>query len=407
MSNIAIIGGGPTGLIAAEHLAGKGHAVTLYDRMPSVGRKFLLAGRGGLNLTHSEPLESFLGRYGAAQAQLAPFLRAHDAVALRNWCHALGEETFVGSSGRVFPQSFKASPLLRLWLRRLESLGVTLKPRHHWQGWSETGCLRFMTPAGAVDVTSDGVLLALGGASWPRLGSDGGWVALLEAKGVDVAALQPANCGFEVAWSEFMQQRFAGTPLKRIAITVANRTLRGEAMLTVAGLEGGVIYALSSLIRDALPSGPVPIHLDLRPDLSLETLVEHFKRARSGESFANRLRKNLGLAPVAIALLHETDKQVRELAPQALAGLIKALPLLITGVRPIERAISTAGGIRFDALDDSLMLNALPGVFCAGEMLDWEAPTGGYLLQACFATGIAAAEGIHRYLEAQGAELSL
>ena len=400
---VAIIGGGPAGLIAAEHLAHAGYRVSVYDRMPSVGRKFLMAGRGGLNLTHSEPQEDFLQRYGSTRAELAPFLKEHDAAALREWSHALGEETFIGSSGRVFPKSFKASPLLRAWLRRLASLGVQFRTGHRWTGWTPDGALQFETPTGPVTIASDAVLLALGGASWPRLGSDGGWVSLLEARQVAVAPLQPANSGFDVSWSRHLQERFAGAPLKRIALTFAGKVIRGEAILTADGIEGGAVYAHSSALRGVLRrDGAAALLVDLRPDLALDMLVQKLGGDRKGESLANWLRKRLALPPVAIALLNEITRDAPRLAPEALAALIKALPIVIRGVRPINRAISTAGGVRWDMLDSNLMLKALPGVFCAGEMIDWEAPTGGYLLQACFATGIGAARGVERYLGGPG-----
>jgi uncharacterized flavoprotein (TIGR03862 family) len=399
MASIAIIGGGPAGLAAAEHLSGVGHAVTIYDRMPSLGRKFLMAGRGGLNLTHGEPLDLFLKRYGAAETAIAPFIRAHDPAALRRWCKDLGEETFVGSSGRVFPKSFKASPLLRAWLRRLGDRGVQVRTGHRWTGWADVDALMFDTAQGPVGVKADAVLLALGGASWPKLGSDGGFAPLLEGKGVSVAPLRPANVGFRIWWSEMLKTRFAGTPLKRIAITHLGETLRGEAMLTEEGIEGGAVYALSAGIRDAVAvRGEARIAIDLRPDLSADALIAKLAGDRRGESLSNWLRKRLSLPPVAIALLHEADRNAARLPPEALASLIKALSVTITGVRPIDRAISTAGGVRWDALDERLMLRQLPGVFCAGEMIDWEAPTGGYLLQACFATGVAAASGIERWL---------
>jgi uncharacterized flavoprotein (TIGR03862 family) len=397
---IAIIGGGPAGLIAAGHLANAGHQVTIFDRMPSVGRKFLLAGRGGLNLTHSEKLDIFLTRYGSAQQALAPLIHALDPTALREWSHALGEETFIGSSGRVFPKSFKASPLLRAWLRQLGDNGVSLRTGHRWTGWTSTGALRFETAQGMVEFNPNATLLALGGASWPKLGSDGDWVSLLAEKEIGISPLRPANCGFTATWSSILKQRFAGTPLKRIAITFASHTVRGEAMITEEGIEGGAVYALSSGIRDCvMRDGSATLTIDLRPDMNVDVLVARLSHPLKGESFSNRLRKQIALPPVALGLLYEAEQSAARLAPAALAALIKAVPVRIKGVRPIDRAISTAGGIRWDQLDDQLMLRRVPGVFAAGEMLDWEAPTGGYLLQACFATGIAAAKGIDRYLD--------
>jgi len=399
MTGIAIVGGGPAGLAAAERLASLGHGVTLYDRMPSLGRKFLLAGRGGLNLTHNEPLEAFLSRYGAAGARLAPLIQAWDAAALRAWAHGLGVETFVGSSGRVFPQSFKTSPLLRAWLRRLADLGVTLLPGHRWEGWDEAGALHFSTRGGAVLTTPQATLLALGGASWPRLGSDASWAPLLEARGIAITPLRPSNMGFKVPWSRHFTRRHAGSPLKRIALAFGGQSVRGEAMITEEGIEGGAIYALSAEIRNAvLGAGHAKITIDLRPDLAAESLSERLEGRRKGESLANVLRKRLSLSPPGISLLHEADRNITALSSSDLAALVKAVPITITGVQPVDRAISTAGGIALGELDDNLMLRKLPGVFCAGEMLDWEAPTGGYLLQACFSTGIAAADGINRFL---------
>ncbi len=400
-ARVAIVGGGPAGLIAAEHLAGCGHAVTILDRMPSLGRKFLLAGRGGLNLTHGEPLDAFIARYREAAPALGPIIRAFPPDALRDWCHGLGEETFVGSSGRVFPRSFKASPLLRAWLRRLGSLGVGFRPGHRWTGWTGQGALAFETAEGPVEIEADAVVLALGGASWPRLGSDGGWSPLLASRGVAVAPLLPSNVGIEAPWSEVLRSRFAGTPLKRIALALGAERVRGEAILTVTGLEGGAVYALSAPIRAALErDGHATLHLDMRPDLDEAAIAAKLGSARKGESFPNRLRKQLNLPPVAAAKLQEADRDAARLAADRLAALIKAVPVTVTGLRPIERAISSAGGVRWSELDEHLMLRRAPGVFCAGEMLDWEAPTGGYLLQACFATGFAAARGVDLRLRA-------
>ncbi|MFM9973255.1 MAG: TIGR03862 family flavoprotein [Beijerinckiaceae bacterium] len=402
MSTIAIIGAGPAGLSAAEILSGHGHSVTLFERMPSVARKFLLAGRGGLNLTHSEPLDAFLGRYGAAQTRMAAIVATFPPDAVQTWCSELGEATFTGSSGRVFPKSLKASPLLRAWLRRLADQGVQLRTGHRWTGWNEQGDLLFETASGVVSVSSKAVILALGGASWPRLGSDGGWVGPLQARGVTVETLRPANGGFTLRWSAHFSSRFAGSPLKRIALSFAGVTVRGEAMITAEGIEGGAIYALSARLREAiLAHGKAVLLLDLRHDLSMQQIIEKLGNPRAGESFSNHLRKRLALPPVVIALLREFYPDVPALPPARLAALIKALPVTLTGIAPIERAISSAGGIHWDCLDDHLMLKALPGVFCAGEMLDWEAPTGGYLLQGCFASGRVAAHGVSRLLAAQ------
>ena len=317
----------------------------------------------------------------------------------RDWCHGLGEVTFVGSSGRVFPRSFKASPLLRAWLLRLGALGVQFRPGHRWTGWSEKGALRFETAGGPVEVAADAAILALGGASWPRLGSDGGWAPLLAAEGIDVAPLRPSNAGVEIPWSEILRARFAGMPLKRIALMVGDERVRGEAVITDTGLEGGAVYALSGPIRAALDRhGFATLSLDLRPDLAADVIAAKLGTARKGESFGNRLRKQLALPPVAAGLLQEADRDAARRDPEGLAALIKAVPITITGLRPIERAISSAGGLRWSELDEHLMLRRRPGAFCAGEMLDWEAPTGGYLLQACFATGLAAAKGADLWL---------
>lgn len=391
----AIIGGGPAGLIAAETLARAGFTVTVYDRMPSVGRKFLMAGRGGLNLTHSEDLERFVTRYSEAEPALRPLIETFRPEDLRAWCEGLGQETFVGSSGRVFPKAFKASPLLRAWLTRLEDLSVRFALRHTWQGWDAQGALVF-TDAGGQTVTAkpDATILALGGASWPRLGSDASWTRILEAKGIAVTPLRPANMGFVVPWSEVMRSRFEGEPLKRIALTFERATVRGEAIVTADGIEGGAVYALSGKLRDAIErQGSTTLFLDLRPDLSAEALEKRLGVPRKGQSASTFLRKAAGLDPLGIALLRESAPQL-PLEPQALARLIKAVPLTLTGMKPLERAISTAGGVPFAELDENLMLKHLPGVFVAGEMLDWEAPTGGYLLQATFATGIAVAKGV-------------
>ncbi|MFG1181134.1 TIGR03862 family flavoprotein [Xanthobacter sp. DSM 14520] len=394
---IAIVGAGPAGIAAAEMLSAAGARVGVYDRMPSVARKLLMAGRGGLNLTHSEPLPRFLNRYGAAEARLAPALAAFPPDALRAWALELGEETFVGSSGRVFPLSFKASPLLRAWLARLTQQGVAFHLRHAFRGWSPTGAMLFDTPQGPAEVTADAVLLALGGASWPRLGSDGGWVEGMRALGVPVNALAPSNMGVTIAWSDIFRTRFAGTPLKRIALRFGKTLVRGEAVVTASGLEGGAIYALSTDLRRALGHRSITLHLDLRPDVDEKALAARLAAAPQKASFSTVLGKNGGLAPVAANLVREVTGPVRPDAP-ALARLIKALPLEVTGHAGLERAISTAGGIAWSHVGDDYALAGLPAhlppVFAAGEMLDWEAPTGGYLLQACFSTGRAAAEGI-------------
>ncbi|MGJ5033830.1 NAD(P)/FAD-dependent oxidoreductase [Bradyrhizobium sp. HKCCYLRH3059] len=399
---VAVIGAGPAGLMAAEVLAEGGAAVTVYDAMPSVARKFLMAGRGGLNLTHSEELSAFLSRYREAAAWLEPAIRAFPPQRLRDWCEALGEPTFIGSSGRVFPTAMKASPLLRAWLRRLATQGVRFELRHRWTGWDEAGRLIFETPAGLRAITADATVLALGGASWPRLGSDGGWASLLAAKGVAIAPLRPANCGFTVAWSDIFRGRFEGQPLKGIALSFADRSVRGEAIVTRDGIEGGAVYALSAELREAIAlEGAAILDVALRPDLATADLVKRLSAPRGKQSFSNVLRKALQLSPVAIGLLQEAAKaqglSLSSLLPDRLAALINAVPIKLTGTAGLARAISSAGGIARDELDADFMLKRLPGVFAAGEMLDWEAPTGGYLLQASFATGVAAGKGVLKW----------
>lgn len=389
--------------MAAEVLAQGGGSVTVYDAMPSAGRKFLMAGRGGLNLTHSEPLPDFLARYREAMPHLRAAVEAFPPDALRDWSAALGQLTFVGSSGRVFPKTFKASPLLRAWLRRLDAAGVQFAFRHRWTGWDAEGRLQFQTPDGALAIAPSATVLALGGASWPRLGSDGVWVDCLAAKGVTVSKLRPANSGFAVAWSDVFRDRFEGQPLKGVALTVGAHTVRGEAMITSGGIEGGAIYALSAELREAvLGIGQARLTIALRPDLDAAALTSRLSGTRGKQSLANFLRKAAQLSPVGIGLMQEaaiaSGRPLASRLPAELAHLVNAIPVQLTGVAPIDRAISTAGGIAFDELDDQFMLRKLPGVFAAGEMLDWEAPTGGYLLQASFATGAAAGRGVLRWL---------
>lgn len=389
--------------MAAEVLARGGAKVTVYDAMPSAGRKFLMAGRGGLNLTHSEPLPNFLARYREAMPQLQPAIEAFPPEALRAWSEALGQETFVGSSGRVFPKAFKASPLLRAWLRRLDGSGVKFAFRHRWSGWDEQGRLQFQTADGLRAIDASATVLALGGASWPRLGSDGGWAEILAAKGVTIAPLRPANSGFTVAWSDIFCDRFEGQPLKGIALSFGTSSVRGEAIVTRDGIEGGAIYALSAELREAVRrDGSATLHIALRPDAGSEFATK-LSAPKGKQSLSNFLRKAANLSPPAIGLLQEAAKasgiSLASMPPADLASLINAVPIRLTGVAPILRAISTAGGIAFDELDTDFMLRRLPGVFAAGEMLDWEAPTGGYLLQASFATGAAAGRGALKYLK--------
>lgn len=399
---VAVVGAGPAGLMAAEVLAPRADVI-VYDRMPSAGRKFLLAGRGGLNLTHSEDLERLLARYGAAEPHLRPAIEAFSPAALREWCAALGQTTFVGSSGRVFPEAFKASPLLRAWLRRLAAAGVTFKQRHRWTGWDDHGRLAFESPGERVAVAPDATVLALGGASWPRLGSDASWVDIVAGAGVLVAPLKPANCGFVASWSEMFRDRFAGEPLKRITLSFGGRTVRGEATVTRTGLEGVGIYALAASLRDAITgTGEAMLHIALCPDLSADALKSRLDAPRAKQSTSTFLRKALGLSPAAIGLLNEVTiaahKRLAMMPAAELADLVNAVPVRLTGTSPLAEAISTAGGIAFEALDEHFMLRRMPGTFAAGEMLDWEAPTGGYLLQASFATGAAAGRGALRWL---------
>ena len=456
-SHIAIIGGGPAGLMAAEHLAARGMAVTVFDAMPSVGRKFLLAGRGGLNLTHNEALEPFLSRYGLQRDKLAPMLQAFGPQALQDWAHGLGVDTFVGSSGRVFPTEMKAAPLLRAWLTRLRAAGVRFEMRHRWLGWHDSATptvhaaattsrasgtlrlapamqptcalgtsaardkgaarqrLRFATASGERCVDADAVLLALGGGSWAKLGSDGAWVPVLRAAGVDIADLQPANCGFDIGaldtgredgsgWSTHFLERFRGQPLKSVVAHFTDARGKdheraGECLVSASGIEGGLIYALSAPLRDTIAAqGHVTLHLDLAPGRSLERLSAELARPRGSRSMASHLQGQAGIKGVKAALLRECLPKRAFDEPARLAAGIKALPLTLVAPRPLDEAISSAGGVRFQAVDENLMLRARPGAFVAGEMLDWEAPTGGYLLTACFASGLAAARGLGAWM---------
>ena len=402
----AVIGGGPAGLMAAETLARGGVQVDLYDAMPSVGRKFLLAGVGGMNITHSEPFDAFLKRYGARAPAIRPLLDAFSPVALRDWIHALGIDTFVGSSGRVFPTGMKAAPLLRAWLHRLRESGVRVHVRHRWRGWADDDVLRFASLQGELNVRADAVVLALGGGSWAKLGSDGAWAPLLSQRGVEVAPLLPSNCGFDVAggWSEHLRSRFAGQPLKTVALRftdASGKTIerRGELMLSDTGIEGSLVYALSAPLRDTIAAqGAVTVQFDLAPDKILERVIAEVAHPRGARSLSSHLQSRAGIKGAKMALLREVLPADQSNDPVKLAHAIKSLPLTLVGPRPLDEAISSAGGVRFEALNDQLMLRSLPGVFCAGEMLDWEAPTGGYLLTACFASGRAAGLGALNYL---------
>ncbi|WP_350612672.1 TIGR03862 family flavoprotein [Pseudomonas sp. HY7a-MNA-CIBAN-0227] len=401
--HVIIIGGGPAGLMAAEVLSQAGVKVDLYDGMPSVGRKFLLAGVGGMNITHSEAYPAFLSRYAERAPHMAPLLRQFGAEALCEWIHGLGIQTFVGSSGRVFPTDMKAAPLLRAWLKRLRDNGVVIHTRHRWLGWNPDGSLLIHSPEGDQNLRSNAVLLALGGGSWSRLGSDGAWLKLLEDKGIPYTPLQPSNCGFEVsAWSELMVSKFAGSPLKNVAIGLADDKPRlGECVITATGIEGSLIYALSAPIREAINhDGSASVHIDLLPSKPLDKVQAALAKPRGSRSMSKHLHSQLGLDGVKAALLRELAAAEQFADPAQLALAIKALPLTLVKTRPIDEAISTAGGVPFEVLDERLMLKQLPGVFCAGEMLDWEAPTGGYLLTGCFASGRAAGRGILEWLKA-------
>ena len=403
--SVAVIGGGPAGLMAAEVLCQGGVRVDLYDAMPSVGRKLLRAGKGGLNLTHSEPYDLFLSRYGARRVQVELLVNAFGPEALREWSRGLGIETFVGTSGRVFPIGMKSTPLLRAWLRRLREAGVSFHMRHAWQGWGNDDELRFSTPKGMVSVHADAVVLAMGGGSWPQLGSNGAWVPVIEKRGVPVTPLRPSNCGFDVGWSEYFRARFSGHPLKSVVVNFTDsegavHSKQGDVIVTAAGVEGSPIYALSALLRDAIEAkGPVVIHLDFTPDKELQPLIKKLSQPRGTRSMANHLRRQAGIEGVKAGLLRELVPAKEFADPAHLGAAIKALPLRLISTRPLDEAISSAGGVVFEALDEHLMIRSLPGVFCAGEMLDWEAPTGGYLLTACFASGRAAGLGALAWLK--------
>ncbi|MEP5248370.1 MAG: TIGR03862 family flavoprotein, partial [Alphaproteobacteria bacterium] len=395
----AVVGGGPAGLMAAGRLAATAE-VHVFDAMPSFGRKFLLAGKSGLNITHGEDFETFLTRFGAAREMLEPALRSFTPGDIREWAAALGIETFKGSSGRIFPVMMKTSPLLRAWLRQLGEKGVTFHTRHKWQGWTDKGALRFMRPGGDTTIVADVTILALGGASWPRLGSNGGWVDLLAAVGVNVTPFQPANCGFDVPWSSHLKEHFAGAPVKSVTLSCAGQSVKGDFVVTRTGVEGSAVYALSAPLRDAIErDGKASLMLDLTPDIDLDRLATTLSAPRGKNSLANHLRKKAGIDGVKAALLHEVSDKTAFNDPAQLARAIKYLPLTLERTRPLAEAISTAGGISPDELDASFMLRKCEGVFAAGEMLDWEAPTGGYLLSACLATGRAAGDGAACWLK--------
>jgi uncharacterized flavoprotein (TIGR03862 family) len=407
MPVVTVIGGGPAGLMAAEVLSAQGVQVDLYDAMPSVGRKFLLAGKGGMNLTHSEPFDALLSRYRKRAAALEPMLRQFDAAALRAWTQTLGIATFIGSSGRVFPTDMKAAPLLRAWLRRLRDADVRFHMRHRWLGWDARGALRFATPDGERSVQADALLLALGGGSWARLGSDGAWTATLAAHGMEIAPLQPANCGFDLAWSEHFRARFAGEPVKAVIASCVDadgigHRHQGEFVITKDGVEGSLIYALSAFLRERITrDGSATLTLDLAPGKSLERVFGEVGTPRGSRSLSSHLQSKVGIVGVKAGLLREVVGKEESGDAERLARAIKALPLTLLATRPLDEVISSAGGVRFETLNADLMANGMPGVFCAGEMLDWEAPTGGYLLTACFASGRHAAHGMLAWLQSQ------
>ena len=405
---LAVIGGGPAGLMAAEVACAVGIQVHLFEAKGSVGRKFLIAGKGGLNLTHSEPRPAFDARYRERAGEVGGWLDAFDADALRDWTRGFGIDTYVGSSGRVFPMDRKAAPLLRGWVRRLRDAGVQFHVQHRWLGWDDAGALRFSMPDGQASFDADAVVLALGGGSWPQLGSDGAWVDTLAARGIGIAPLQPANCGFDIAWSEHVAKKHAGAPLKPVVAHWRDaggreRALQGECVLTETGIEGSLVYAIAADLRDAIArDGETTLHLDLVPGRTLERVQADLGKPRNGRSLGEHLRRRAGIDGVRSALLFEVLDKTALQDMARVAAALKRLPLRLLRPRPMAEAISTAGGVRLDALDDDLMLRAMPGVFCAGEMLDWEAPTGGYLLTACFASGKRAGGGAVAWLDAQG-----
>ena len=406
LGRVAIVGSGPAGLMAAEVTSAQGLQVDLFEAKPSVGRKFLVAGKGGLNLTHAEPFNNFLSRYGTRQEELEPILQAFGPDALQVWLHELGFETFVGSSGRVFPKIMQAGPILHAWVTRLRAAGVNFNMRHKWLGWDNEGNLRFITPEGERSIQVDASILAMGGGSWPQLGSTAEWIEPLERRGVAIVALKPANSGFDVSWTTHFRERFAGQPVKPVVLAFSDSQNRkfqeqGQFIITKYGLEGGLIYAASALLREEIETqGHVTIHLDLSPDWTRDRLIERLSKPRGSRSWSSHLKRTVGLAGVKAGLLWEYLPKDVYVDPHKLAEAIKSLPIPLKAPRPLAEAISSAGGVRFEELDQHLMLHRIPGVFLAGEMLDWEAPTGGYLLTACFATGKAAGEGAVRWLDA-------
>ena len=405
---LAVIGGGPAGLMAAEVACAAGIEVHLFEAKGSVGRKFLIAGKGGLNLTHSEPRPAFDARYRERAGEVAAWLDDFDGEALREWARGFGIETYVGTSGRVFPMDRKAAPLLRGWVRRLREAGVQFHVHHRWLGWNDDGALRFATPDGDAVFAADAVVLALGGGSWPQLGSDGAWAETLAARGIDIAPLQPANCGFDVGWSEFLANKHAGAPLKPVVAHWRDaqgieHALQGECVLTETGIEGSLVYALSAELREAIErDGGTTVHLDLAPGRDLQRLQRDLEKPRNGRSLVEHLRRQAGIDGAKVALLHEVLDKAALQDMARIAAALKRLPLRLLRPRPVAETISSAGGVRLQALDEALMLRDLPGVFCAGEMLDWEAPTGGYLLTACFASGLRAGKGASRWLKSRG-----
>jgi uncharacterized flavoprotein (TIGR03862 family) len=394
----AIIGGGPAGLMCAEVLIQQGVKVDVYDSMPSLGRKFLMAGRGGLNLTHSEPFEKFIARYGKRKSEVEKWLKDFTPDDLREWAHRLGVETFVGTSGRVFPVGMKTSPLLRAWLKRLTDSGAEFHLRHRWVGWNADSSLKFETPEGEKTVHADAVILALGGGSWSKLGSDGAWVSWLDQAGTKVKPLKPSNCGFDVKWSQHFREKFDGQPIKSVALSFGEFHRQGEFIVTKDGVQGSLIYAASAMLRDEIEAkGGAIITLDMSPDRSEEWLVEKLSKPRGSRSMSSHLEKAIGLKGVKVGLLHEFMPKEDFSRPERIAAFVKRMPIPLVSPRPLDEAISSAGGVTFESLDENLMLRSMPGIFCAGEMLDWEAPTGGYLLTACFASGRAAASGVLKW----------